>query len=168
MPQDLPHEFDPLRFARAGKQLAGQFEFRAMERLNALLLDNSGQAEFELSFGHEEQNDFYFISGRVKADLQIICQRCLGGLELHVDNPIKLGIVHNKNEADALPTDYEPLLVTESTVPLRELIEDELLLAMPIAALHNLEECSVKLEQTGVEKTNPFAKLADFKTNIHK
>ena len=49
-------------------------------------------------------------------------------------------------EADLLPESYEPLLVNEPTVSLLEMIEDELLLSLPLVIRHEESECQLKQE----------------------
>ncbi len=61
MPLDLPQFIDPLRFAKADRQLAGQFEIVAMRRLSALLHEDKGQVFFKLEFGRDKENGFFFI-----------------------------------------------------------------------------------------------------------
>lgn len=169
MTGDLPHIIEPIRFARAGRQLGGQLLLNDMSRLSAHLYKDSGQVQFNIEFGRDEEKEVYFIKGWIEASLNIVCQRCLEGLELQVKNPLKLGIVSTKNEAELLPSDYEPLMLVEDTVSLPDLIEDELLLALPIAALHDNEKCHASAE-TGKRadkgKNKPFAELEKLKKNI--
>ena len=169
MPLDLPQFIDPLRFAKADRQLAGQFEIVAMRRLSALLHEDKGQVFFKLEFGRDKENGVFFIIGQIESQLMIVCQRCLEGLDLQVNSPLKLGIVSSKNEAELLPPDYEPLLLVDNSVSLLELIEDELLLVLPIAALHDKEKCSVTNqldENLIVEKNKPFTELEKLKKKI--
>ena len=169
MSSDLPQLIEPVRFARAGRQLAGQFALNDMPRLSAQLYKDSGQVQFNIEFGHDEENEVYFITGWIEAGLNIVCQRCLEGLELQVKNPLKLGIVSTRNEAELLPSDYEPLMLVEDSVALLDLIEDELLLALPIAALHDNENCHASTEAkklSDIEKNKPFAELEKLKKNF--
>ncbi len=171
MSPDLPQFIDPLRFAKVGRQLAGQYEIKEMERLRTLLFEDCGQVSFELKFGQDKENEIFFVEGHVESRLLIICQRCLEGLELQVNNPIKLGIVSSKNEAEKLPSNYEPLVIVDDSVSLLEMIEDELLLALPIAALHDTKKCSTNLqneEDIFKRKVNPLAGLEKLKKKTRK
>ena len=169
MSSDLQQVIEPIRFARAGRQLTGQFALNEMPRLSAQLYKDYGQVQFNIEFGHDEENEVYFITGWIKAVLNILCQRCLEGLELQVNNPLKLGLVSNRNEAELLPSDYEPLMLVEDTVSLLDLIEDELLLALPIAALHDNKKCHASAETgklSDIKKNKPFAELEKLKKNF--
>ena len=169
MSLDLPQFIDPLRFARADRQLAGQFDIKAMERLRALLFEDNGQVIFKLEFGRDKENEVFIITGQLESKLIAVCQRCLEGLELHINSPLRLGIVNSKSEAELLPPDYEPLLLVDNSVSLLEFIEDEILLALPIAALHDKEKCPATnqlAEHLGNEKDNPFAELKKLRKKI--
>lgn len=71
-----------------------------------------------------------------------------------------------------LPESYEPLLLEESTVSLLEMIEDELILLLPLVAKHNTSECHVEqdfaaspalVHDEPTEDQNPFAALEQLK-----
>jgi uncharacterized protein len=106
------------------------------------------------------------------------CQNCLEAVTLPVTASIQLGIITTLEQADRLPTGYEPLLIEDEKVVLKDLIEDELLLAIPLFPKHQhncakLEDYAVDLlaEEKPVEETkpeNPFAVLAKLKLSGEK
>ncbi len=162
MPPDLPQTIEPLRLAKTGKQIVGQYELCTMQRLGALLHENTGYVSFILDFGRDAENGFYCITGEVNTNLNTVCQRCLEGLNIQISSPVRLGIANNKTEAENLPSGYEPLLISDDPVSLLELIEDELLLAMPIAPMHDEKECHAMKQLMGhynTETKKPFAIL---------
>jgi uncharacterized protein len=53
-----------------------------------------------------------------------------------IDCLIKLGVVTSIDQANRLPEDYEPLLVEEGKIPLKNIIEDEILLILPAFPKH--------------------------------
>ncbi|MEE9551704.1 MAG: YceD family protein [Gammaproteobacteria bacterium] len=171
MSSGLPQTIEPLHLAKEGKQIAGQYELRATERLSALLYEDSGRVSFELEFTRDEENALYCITGYIEASLILTCQRCLGRMELNIKSSISLGIVSNKDEEAKLATDYEPLMLTDEPVSLLKLIEDELLLATPFSPMHDEEHCKATAlinEQYKAEKNKPFAELEKLKQRIHK
>ena len=105
-----------------------------------------------------------YISGSVVMD----CQRCLEPVEIKLDCDISLGIVDDEEEAELLPDQLDPLVAGEES-QLYELLEDELILALPIVPVH--EECDPPSadnagEQEDIEvpeRENPFAVLASLK-----
>jgi uncharacterized protein len=87
-----------------------------------------------------------------------------------IEAPMALAWVTTRREADELPTHYDPVVVETETIALPDLIEDELLLALPLVALHAPETCAVRMEgamnktETPSRRENPFAVLAQMKT----
>jgi uncharacterized metal-binding protein YceD (DUF177 family) len=64
---------------------------------------------------------------------------------------------------DSLAREYEPLQLNDSLITVEELVEDELLLSIPLSALHPLDQCTAieDLERINAEaKLNPFSGLA--------
>jgi uncharacterized protein len=83
-----------------------------------------------------------------------------------------LGIVTSIDQANRLPEGYEPLLVEEGKIPLKNIIEDEILLILPTFPKHqpsclvpntdnNNVDSLVNDESSSPE--NPFSILAKLK-----
>ena len=164
---NLPESIRPLELVRAGARIAGDMEIAGMQRLAGRLAGSAGTVHAELRFGRDAGNVRY-VRGRVRASLDLTCQRCLETLRFPVDIAVSLGIIGAAGEAESLPGEYDPLLLDESeTVSLGDLIEDELILALPIVARHARGECGMQLpaaapEASAEEETHrPFANLAD-------
>ena len=85
-------------------------------------------------------------------------------LKLNIEKNSILGIFSNSDELEALADNYEPLQLDEEVVSLDMLIEDELLLAIPIAPLHNDDECENSLYLANINiKESPFSVLEKLK-----
>lgn len=142
-----------------------------MERVTDLLCSNEGTVEVALEFGMDLEHRRN-VGGRLHAEVQMRCQRCLQPMAVTIDQEIHLGMVPNEAAAQSLPGHYEPLVVTGEPVSLRELVEDELLLALPIAPAHPVGNCAASgapVQQEDheadqeAERTNPFSALAHWK-----
>lgn len=165
----LPVELDPFRMAELGRQYKGCLEFKHMPRLLAALASKQGQLETELVFGIDEQG-IAVLKGRIRTELGLQCQRCLEAMRFPVEINFKLALLRHDSEIEQLPEIYEPLLVTSVPIRLAEVLEDEVLLALPAIAKHESEDCgSFKTsndepqEETTAIKENPFAVLAELK-----
>jgi len=107
------------------------------------------------------------LQGRIETRLLLVCQRCLEPVEQDIVATVDLVLVWSEEQAKALPSDLDPLLARDDRLPLADLVEEELLLAMPLVALH--DQCPHSLpDQSGEPDTdtnadNPFAVLADLK-----
>jgi uncharacterized protein len=167
----IPEHIDPFRYAEQSLSLVGQVKIVDMERLSANLgvAPNNDAVDVSLEFGVDEQG-ITFLKGHLKALLRLQCQRCLEPFIYEIISDFVLGIVNTLDEANALPDQYEPALAKEGSLALRELIEDEIILNLPIIPRHEPEECKVKLPlvDSGWEKgegkgENPFQVLQSLK-----
>ena len=166
----LPHQIDPFRLAEAGAQLSGHLPLRQFSRLRQALADDTGSIAVKLDFDVDELG-VPTVVGRVSATLPLICQRCLETYTYPVDVQIALAWVKTEQEADKLPLRYEPYVVEETPLLLNDVIEDELLLALPQIPMHDETECPAskllkqrnKVTDEPEPKANPFAVLAKLK-----
>ena len=168
MSSRLPEYIDPLRLAEARAVLQGQFAIAGMRRLASALHSTQGVVDVDLEFGIDEARTPY-VKGVMRAGLEVVCQRCLGPMVLPVEVELALGIVTSAQEVERLPGNYDPLLVEAEPVSLADVIEDELILALPVAPVHPEQQCppwrDTVVEQPAekVGKPSPFAVLAQLK-----
>ena len=107
-----------------------------MARLEALLAPVDGgtslrkDAVFSAGFCFDRQG-LVTIEVRVQAELPLVCQRSLQTYVEHVNRHSHLAVIEDMAEQEALPEHYEPVLVEEKRLALRDLVEEELLLAVP-------------------------------------
>jgi uncharacterized protein len=172
----LPEIIDPLVFAERRIELKGALAVHTLTRLEGMLLEPSGVVEVELFFN--KQGRHAFIDGSASTTLIMQCQNCLDAVDVPVAAAIKLGLITDLEQADRLPEGYEPLLIGEEKMLLKEIVEDELLLAIPTFPKH--EYPCIKFETNSsdlltvaghVEPTNPknpFAVLAKLKSTGDK
>lgn len=163
----IPEHIDPFRYAEQGLQIAGIAKMQDMPRLALTIGLNTDHAKVDLRFGVDEQQITY-LKGRLEAKLTLQCQRCMQPLIYDIIADFALGIVNTLDEANALPDHYEPALAQEGQLALRELVEDELILNLPIIPKHEPDECEVELPtlQAGEEQgkgKNPFQVLESLK-----
>lgn len=170
----LPERIDPYRFAETRRILEGRLGVASMQRLAGHLSDDSGEVQVELAFGVDDEGIRY-VRGRLHAALVVPCQRCLGDMTLAVDTDVCLGMIADESLAERLPEPYDPLVVGDEPLYLRDIVEDELILALPVVARHagacagemsaGPEEEQEQVSEGGEERENPFAALAKLKTN---
>lgn len=167
----IPEHIDPFRHAEQSLQLDGAVKVSEMQRLSSSLNGRDELVDVHLEFGKDEQG-ITFIKGDLKTKLNLQCQRCMGPFEYEIISSFLLGVVNTLEEANALPEHYEPALAKDGQLALRELIEDELILNMPIIPRHEPEDCQVSLPadagwEQGKEK-NPFQVLESLKHKQRK
>ena len=132
----MPHQpvIDGLEFARTGSKLQGAWPVAGFARLRDALRTDEGTLQYELRGVPEEQGR-PALRLRVDGALQFVCQRCLGALEypLHIEVSLQLAATQAEIDADPLEAEGPERIVASREMPVRELIEDELLLAIPLA-----------------------------------
>ena len=159
-----PEFIDPLLLAEQEKKLAGHLEMSSMQHLNDILIDRDRAVQYQLQFSKDDQGIIY-IEGEYSVILNLICQRCLNPFDKPLQNKINIGLVRDKQQAEELSVQYEPLILTSEQITLHELIEDEILLGIDIAPLHEIDECPTRelIKQTLTQKQRPFEVLKEFK-----
>ena len=113
-----------------------------MERLAASLGDGEGTVFIDMRFQRDEQGRDMAV-GDVLARLPVRCQRCLEAMEIAIATAVRLAFTNADTDAEGEtpPADgYDALLVGD-TISLSDLVEDELMLALPMAPMH--EDCPV-------------------------
>jgi uncharacterized protein len=159
----LPERVDASRMVQARRSFQGKLPLASFRRLRESLAAAEGDADFDLEFGRDEFG-VAFLAVRVDADLPLMCQRTLEVYpqRVHVDQ--RLGLIGDESEEAALPPGYEPLLILDGTVNPADVIEDELILALPVVPLK--PGAPLEWHDEGVEEDsepNPFASLAKLK-----
>lgn len=169
MEKYIPEFVDPYRLAEQSLQLDGLVKLVDMQRLKASCMNigDTDAATVSMQFGVDEQKQPY-IKGHMHADLGLQCQRCLERFTYEIISDFALGIVKSLDEEKALPDHYEPAMVRDGQLALRELIEDELILNLPIIPRHEPDVCKVKLPHADAgwdesESENPFKVLQSLK-----
>jgi uncharacterized protein len=90
-------------------------------------------------------------------------------LVCEIISDFSLGIVNTLDEANSLPERYEPAMAAEGNLALRDLIEDEIILNLPIIPRHEPDECKAKFplaDDSGWDQgkgENPFQVLESLK-----
>jgi len=172
MSLQMPVLVDPWRLVDLRKRFFGAVPLTAFPRLVALLGDPAGEITFELRFERDEQGR-PVVRGGCRGTLRLRCQRCLGEMEYPVDAEIGLGVVSGLGEAERLPRHLDPLLVLEPEIKPLEILEDELLLALPDVPMHDPKACrgstwgsgKTESDAPGDEQASPgpFSVLAKLK-----
>ena len=161
----LPRQINILRETDQGSVLTGNVDIKSMPRLLEYLCDDAGSAQVDLQFGKDGKHT-RFIKGHLSTALNMICQRCLKPMEFVIDDDINLSPVLSEGQAKALPIDCEPVLVDRDGQELAPIIEDELILRLPIVALHGTEECHAKIEMA--ETKQEATELSSFARELSK
>jgi len=164
---EQPQFINPLRLAKNKEHVKGSFSLDSLARLGDILLNKSGEAQYSFSFELDETN-ICLIKSEIGAKLLLKCQRCLKPVDIEISKCSLLGVYRNLDEFDKLENNYEPYQLDGDLISLKLLVEDEILLAAPMAPVHSKNNC-VKGSLGGLfnkkGKRNPFAVLKKLKNN---
>jgi uncharacterized protein len=136
-----PVEVDPWRFCRDGQSWETRSEVAAFPRLAHEFTQGT---LFCRVVGRVDQRGSLSLQLTVSGDVQLTCQRCLGSMPYRVDVERTLYLARNEAEMerlDALP-DSDAIQAGE-ILSLVDLVEDEVLLSLPLATMHAEGECPV-------------------------
>ncbi len=132
----LPSRIHPFRLAGQGACLEGAVPLSHMHRLREMLTSHQGEARVSLCFDRNA-GGLNVVAGRVRTVLDMQCQRCLQPVTKSIDRGFRLAVVSSDAEAMQLQAEYEVLQIGDESLCTRDLIEDELLLSLPLIPMHD-------------------------------
>lgn len=132
-----------------------------LPRLSPQLARPQGSARGSASFTRE--HGLAVVDLAVEAAVSLTCQRCLQTMSWPVASHARIAIVSDSQGADRVAPDLEVVIAPESRITVRDLVEEELLLGLPVVAMHaDRAACGAGAEDEVDEETQkPFAGLAE-------
>lgn len=154
---------DNLEFARKALEIHGIILVSDFLRLKDDLFSDDGEMRCSL-VGSVNPQGLPCLKLNVRGSLQLMCQRCLAGVEYPVD--IELNYIVAPQDSIPAPEDEpedQDYLDADTQMHVGSLIEDEILLALPLAPKHPLNGCGAVSNLNELKKPSPFAVLAKLK-----
>ena len=166
-----PQHLDVKAFAKVEGNLSGEADLHSMSRLHADFSEDIVGNVIWSAQGHlrpaSDGQDAVWMQLQAHTQVPLTCQRCLKTVmqDLEVDRSFRFV----KDEATAQSQDdasEEDLLVLSKDFDLLALVEDELLMALPLVPMHTdcqSEHAPTSQDELGADadaKPNPFAVLA--------
>ncbi|HUW49826.1 MAG TPA: YceD family protein [Sulfuricella sp.] len=153
-----------IEFARNSESLHGKVQVESLDRLRDLLFSNSGALEYTLT-GKRDGDGKFFLTCIIKGVLQLRCQRCLGAFSYPVSLDSELELVEHDPDL-AAEHGLTDAIKADPNMDVLALVEDEVLLDLPMAPMHSPEDCQAggNFGQTKTVKQNAFSALAALKT----
>lgn len=145
-------DIDPL----ADGQARIEFEIPLTEFARLQLPPGTGNEVAAGSVQFSRDQGFVAADLEVSASVPLICQRCLTELRHPVDSRSRVMLIGGEAEADSVPAGVETMLAHERRISLRELVEEELLLSVPIVPLHeDARLCAATLPREDAPREEP-------------
>ena len=133
---------DTVKFARNGQEMIHSFSVEDLQRVKDIVGDVGEEIEAKLEGGVLKTGK-PFIDLSIKADLPLTCQRCLELMNFELNSSTRFIIAFGKSELTDLsdePDDVE-FLIAEEDADVVAMVEEELLLRLPMAAKHEDGKC---------------------------
>lgn len=162
----IPPHVDPRRFADRELVFADSLPLSRFERAVALLQHDGSTLDVSLTFRRDAQN-LVVIDMQLSVGVCMECQRCLEGVDLELAGSYRYAVVGPGADVSLIPSEYDVVELGDEPLDVLELIEDELLLALPIVPMHDEGVCSPPGDRSQAEgevsKSNPFSILSQLK-----
>ena len=159
----LPETINPSRLALSQQEISGDIKVSSLHRILELLASDEGELHCSVHCDKDEQGRL-MISGDISATLMMNCQLCLQSMTVELEQSFKLLVVSDDDEASEVIENYEPIEVINDRVQLKQLFEDEALLALPFAPSHHKDlNCLQHENFAGDERQQDSVKQVDTK-----
>jgi len=140
MSREFPDFIDPWKAADGRRTFQGTMPIKRMQRLGPMLAPETagqndellerGNAAFTARFAYDRQG-LITIRLDVEAELPLVCQRSLEPYREKVSRHSWLAVIEDVAEQQFIPDMYDPVLVEHRRMALLDIVEEELLLAVP-------------------------------------
>lgn len=156
---------DSLEFSRQGKSLAGSVAVSELPRLAESLADAGSVLSWQLR-GEKDEEGKLFLVLRVDGVLSLTCQRCLADMAWPLEVSERLLLVPEGTPwpEDELEDDSMDAIAAERELSVLTLVEDEVLLALPVVPRHpDQAMCQSPVRVDEDLPASPFAVLGQLK-----
>lgn len=169
---------DVKKFFSRQTQLSFVLSQSALKRLAQYVNDtdasNGSEIEIELDFIQDEEGRF-ILRGIMQGRMLLTCQRCLQAVEYELASDFNVQIVDElkvSGDRELAQDELDVVVSLEGKLDLLALIEDELILSLPLVVYHKEQDCNqalVDLQSNAQQVTaaRPFAELAALKSQLN-
>jgi uncharacterized protein len=158
---------DAFEFCRTNGYREGVTPVAEMTRLAADCANASGEIRWSIQGGATPQG-YPSMTLSVAGTVQLACQRCLQPFGYEIDSSTMLVLGRDDEEADQieeiLDDESIDVIVGSTSCDIRDLLEDEALLALPQSPKHEVCPDTSLLDNLKSEKVSPFAGLKNLKS----
>jgi uncharacterized protein len=158
---------DAFEFCRNSGHREGVTPVAEMTRLAADCADKSGEIRWSIDGGQTRQG-YPSMTLAVAGPVKLVCQRCLTAMDYEIDSSTMLVLGKDDEDADGieevLDDESIDVIVGSHECDIRQLLEDEALLALPQSPKHEVCPDTKLLDALKTEKVSPFAALKNLKS----
>lgn len=161
----VPIVIDSLDFACKAEVCRGKIAIAGFQRLQDYLVNNFGELGYAV-IGVLDANGRPVLRVDIQGVVNLQCQRCLEELEHVLDIHTELLLAQNEQELQRFDEDESvDCILAQHDMDVLSLIEDEIILGLPVSPRHEQSECMPGGREDGktTRETSPFAALAVLK-----
>ena len=151
-----------LVFAREERSLQGELPVARLARVLDKLVDSAGSLSYRVSGRINPRNRPQLLL-QLDGLLSVCCQRCLEGIDYPLAVCSVLEFVDDEEDLtqEEIEDDSKDFLLAQSELDVVALIEDEIILDLPLVPRH--ESCALPDTGQGTGKMSPFSVLDGFR-----
>jgi len=163
MPEDGSRLCNVAALADEARQVELAIALENLERVAPQLATTQGVVNGSVALAREQGRIVAEVA--VNAQVQLRCQRCLEPMPWTVQSSSRVMLLESEAAVANVPPELETALAPEGRMRLADLVEEELLLALPAAPRHPDGQCPVQREEKQEEfaqpTQRPFATLGE-------
>ena len=141
-----------------GTETAIEFSIPLAElpRVSHELTNKDGEAKGKVRFSRQQGHAVADLD--VSAQPEVVCQRCMQPMRWPVKVKSRVALVSDYDAADRVPDEFEVFLVEADSVSVRDLVDEEVMLALPNVPRHPEDsECARRKVQLPGQPDEPEA-----------
>lgn len=172
----IPDSLSLDKWSDADFDWSGDIPVTAFDRLSALIDFTQSPEPLDIQANFYRHNHVLHLAFKISGKVWLPCQRCLNPVAVDLTDDYDLALLDDEAQIQLIDEAQDYLILSEvieqgaheSLLPFKTLVEDEMLLKLPLAPKH--EDCEMAVEQVGdlpeTPKENPFAALAALKGKL--
>jgi len=131
----LLQKIEPYRAARSEQRMQGTVPLKALKRASEIFAEATGELTVSFDF-YMEAETLPVVRVGCSGLLPLKCQRCLGIFQQSLSLTFTLGMIKHTAEVKQLTSEYDPFILTSEFITPAEIIEDEIILNIPVVPKH--------------------------------
>ena len=158
----IPAYVDTRKVFLQHEELTGTVSLQSLPRFKESLANDQGIVEIALYFSVNDSKQ-RIIKGSISAQVEVACQRCLEPLAIYLKDDISLVLLEEESAATNLDPELDPWICNEFKLVLTEVVDEQLMLCMPIVNYHETRDCLEQLEYKRTELSTNSSSQASLK-----
>lgn len=140
----IPSYVDTRKVFLQEGNLVGTIDFDRMKRFEECILNNEGNVQVELEFSTNKSKQRVII-GKLIASAPVACQRCLEAVQIELEDSFTLALIRQESDIAKLEDKLDPWICEDHKLDVAALIEEQMLLCLPIVSTHDDKNCLANL-----------------------